>query len=451
METFYQQIAAELECNIRDGYYKNTRKLPSVRELCARYGCSKSTVIKAFDTLKSKHIVYSVPQSGYYLVENCLRRMEESTGVIDFSTGNPVIGDAYLPDLKHCLDRAVDIGQNYSLSRHLHGTESLRNLLPNYLADFQVFTSVPNIFINLGVQQALSILTRMPFPNGRDRILVEQPTYRFFIEFLKYHGAGILGIARDEKGIDLDRLESLFKTANIKFFYTVPRNHNPLGTAYSAGQRKAIARLAARYDVYIVEDDYFGDVVTDVRYDPIYAYGDHYHHIYLKSFSKIMPWFRIGIMVVPTHLTELFAEHIWFSYFSSYFSASLVSQATLDIYIRSNILKKQAASIKKELDGRLKCLQPELRRLQKNGVRYVGGQCGFYSYLKLPGNLDEQQLIHELGRQNVLVTPGRFYYAEDAAYEKGIRLSIARTDAARIKKGLSIINETLENMGRGRV
>ncbi|MCC5466550.1 aminotransferase class I/II-fold pyridoxal phosphate-dependent enzyme [Pelosinus sp. Bkl1] len=108
-------------------------------------------------------------------------------------------------------------------------------------------------------------------------------------------------------------VENLHRIEKIKFFYTVPRNHNPLGTACGTSQRKAIAALADKYNVFIVEDDYCSDISLDHKYDLIYAYGDHFHHIYLKSFSKIIPWFRIGIVVRPTHLIPIFEKHsTWF-------------------------------------------------------------------------------------------------------------------------------------------
>ena len=73
-------------------------------------------------------------------------------------------------------------------------------------------------------------------------------------------------------------------------------------------QRKAIAKLAAKYDVYVVEDDYFSDIYLNEKYDPIYSYSDFTHVIYLKSFSKIMPWMRVGVSVIPNNLIDSFKK-----------------------------------------------------------------------------------------------------------------------------------------------
>jgi DNA-binding transcriptional MocR family regulator len=49
----------------------------------------------------------------------------------------------------------------------------------------------------------------------------------------------------------MDELEQTFQTEDIKFFYTMPRFHNPLGTSYTEREKMAIVKLAEKYDVYI--------------------------------------------------------------------------------------------------------------------------------------------------------------------------------------------------------
>ncbi len=436
------RIQADLEMRIRTQFYHSGKKLPSVRELSEQYQCSKSTVVAAYETLKQRHLVYSVPQSGYFCVENQRLRGENDSNVINFSTGNPIIGTIHIPDLKHCLDRSVDLYEHRSLCQNPYGVESLRQLLTAYLTDFQVFTRPENVFVNLGVQQGLSILTALPFPNGRQVILVEEPTYRYYLDFLRFQKVPVEGIDRTEQGIDLNRLERLFKTERIKFFYTVPRNHNPLGTAYRRSQRKAIAALASKYHVYIVEDDYFGDV-TETPGDTLFAEGDHDHFIYLKNYTKIIPWIRIGLMVIPTPLIPAFQQAVASSYYDSYFSPSLVSQATLEIYLRSQLLKKQVHLMQKELAERLRCLRKSFNLLTRSGVKCVGGESGFYSYLQLPEGMDANRILEKLEKQGVLVSGSGGFYIEPSA-QNSLRLSVARTSTAEIKCGVAIIQAALK-------
>lgn len=442
----YEKIYIDIKSNIKNKKYKTSKKLPSVRSLCAEYSCSKSTVIKAYETLMNDHIIYSIPQSGYYVVEDHLNNTNNYSEIIDFSNGNPNIGTILTPDLKHCLDRAVDIYANEPMDFKIMGIDSLKDLLPNYLSNFQVFTNRDNIFINLGIQQILSLLTAMPFPNSKKRILLENPTYRYFLSFLKYSNIDFLFIERTADGINLNELESLFRDGDIKFFYTTPRNHNPLGTKYSKSQRIAIAELAKKYDVYIVEDDYFGDIEFDVRYDPIYAYGDHYHFIYLKSFTKIIPWIKIGLTVIPTHLIDTFTTQANYSYYHSYFAPSLVSQATLEIYLKSNILNKHVKLMKKQQKLRLKVFNDKTKELTNPLIKLSTINSSLYSYIYLQQDINEELLINSLKKEGILVSSGRNYFANNESYKKGIRLSIAKPDEHSIQKGMDILIHKLNHL-----
>ncbi len=62
------------------------------------------------------------------------------------------------------------------------GLPSLIRVLQTLLSDYQVFAKERNIFITSGVRQALSLLSLMPFPNGKKKILIEQPSYHLMVE-----------------------------------------------------------------------------------------------------------------------------------------------------------------------------------------------------------------------------------------------------------------------------
>lgn len=81
-------------------------------------------------------------------------------------------------------------------------------------------------------------------------------------------------------GLDFERLESLFWNNDIKFFYIVPRFHNPLGHHYSNKEKKRIVTLAEKYDVYIVEDDYLAELDVDSKADPLFTYEPNERNIY---------------------------------------------------------------------------------------------------------------------------------------------------------------------------
>lgn len=64
----YQNIVQYIANKIKDGAF--SKKLPSIRVLANELQCSAGTVALAYDKLKQMHIIYSVPKSGYFVVDS---------------------------------------------------------------------------------------------------------------------------------------------------------------------------------------------------------------------------------------------------------------------------------------------------------------------------------------------------------------------------------------------
>lgn len=105
----------------------------------------------------------------------------------------------------------------------------------------------------------------------------------------------------------MEELEGHFKTGKIKFFYTIPRFHYPLGHSYSEQDKLSILNLAAKYDVYIVEDDYLGDL--DSKKGQTFHYLDTEEHvIYIKSFSTSL---FLPFVLQHSFFQMLSKKHLW--------------------------------------------------------------------------------------------------------------------------------------------
>ena len=63
----YQQIAANIEENIYKNDLQQDTKLPTVENFAAEYNVSKSTIVKALESLVSKGLVYQVQGSGIFV------------------------------------------------------------------------------------------------------------------------------------------------------------------------------------------------------------------------------------------------------------------------------------------------------------------------------------------------------------------------------------------------
>ncbi len=67
MAAKYKEIVLDLERELAEGKYNETRKLPREEDLIEKYGVSRSTVRKAISVLVTKGYVYQVQGSGIFL------------------------------------------------------------------------------------------------------------------------------------------------------------------------------------------------------------------------------------------------------------------------------------------------------------------------------------------------------------------------------------------------
>ncbi|HCQ88931.1 MAG TPA: GntR family transcriptional regulator, partial [Clostridium sp.] len=324
---------------------------------------------------------------------------------------------------------------------------SLINVAQKQLANYQVFTNKENIFITSGVQQALAILSTIPFPNKKETILIERPSYHLFIDYLKTHKIPVIGIKRTSEGIDLGELERLFKTEDIKFFYTMPRFHNPLGTSYSQKEKKAIVKLAQKYDVFIVEDDYLADLEQNSKADPIYTYDDFSQVIYLKSYSKIIfPGLRIGIAVIPNSFLENFSKYKRLMDVDS----SMLSQAALEIYIKSGMFDRHKEKIKSSYSLRARYLNNSLEKQFKScdsifEYKSVKNPC-VHTYITIDNRISSEKLINRLKKKSIIVAAEEGHYLDLFPKERMLKLNVSNIREDYIDKGVSDIIEEIRYM-----
>ena len=251
-------------------------------------------------------------------------------------------------DFRLCVNETLIGRENYLFNYYSQqeGLEDLRQSVQRLLLDSAVYTSADNLILTSGTQQALYILSQIDFPNGKDTILVEQPTYHRINDLLLNQTLPYETIERKPTGIDLKELERIFQTRQIKFFYTIPRFHYPLGHSYSRQEKEEILALAERYDVYIVEDDYLADFDSK-RELPFYYLDDSQHVLYIKSFStSLFPALRITALALPPQIRETFL-----SYKKAVdYDSNLIMQKALSLYIDNLMFEKNRLALLNQLE-----------------------------------------------------------------------------------------------------
>ena len=314
-ESKYEQVVHYLKNEIESGRFPTGSRLPSIRKLSQDFHCSKDTIQRALLELRYEKYIYSKPQSGYYVLEQQTSHEDLIISVNDEHL-------AAYDDFRLCVNESLIGRENYLYNyyEHQEGLEELRQSVQTLLFDQAIYSKADQLVMTSGTQQALFILSQIDFPGQAQEILVEQPTYHRMNQLLLAQNLPFQTIERRVDGIDLKELEEHFKSGKIKFFYTIPR----------------FLDLAAKYQIYIVEDDYLGDL--DPKMGQSFHYLDqHDLVIYIKSFStSLFPALRITALLLPNTIKEAFVTYKNILDYDN----NLIMQKALSLYIDSQLFEK---------------------------------------------------------------------------------------------------------------
>lgn len=440
MKKKYEIVLDFIKQEIISKNLKPGSKLPSILEVSKMLQYNKDTVIHAYNELVKDHIAYSVPKSGYYLVsETEHENYISETDCIDFCPY--IYSSKVIPDieLQHCFSQSIDLYKEKMLTVNdvSGGIVSLRETIQKQLQDSQVFTKPENIFVTTGSQQSISILVNNELPNRKAKILVEQPTCSEILNALKICNAITIGIERNSDGINLDELENIFKNENIKFFYTMPRFHNPTGYSFSSEQKKKILKLAQKYNVYIVEDDCFAEIDLDKKVDPMFS-DNSSRVIYIKSYSKILfPWLRLGIIVFPSELADLFK--------GVKICSNVIEQGALELYIKNGMYNKHIKQIKEIYRTKMNELKKACCKYLNSKIKTQIPDTGCFTCIELPKNIYAHSLVSSLELRNIKISTADNSYLPQYKKANFICLNISNVDEKKIDKGIRIISEELDS------
>lgn len=439
----YTVIVEFIKGEIFEGNIKPGKRMPSIRSLCEKFSCTKSTAVRAYYELKNQDIVYAVPNSGYYLIDKFHEKQKSNNGITDFS--GTALETSILPyrEFQACINQAIDKYKD-KLFYYINpkGLDSLIKVLKKQLQNYQVFSEEENIFVTTGSQQSLNILSKMPFPNGKNNIAVEQPTYNGMLECIKQNNAVPIGICRNFKGLDFQELERVFR-GGIKFFYTVSRFSNPLGLSYSDEDKKKLISLAEKYNTYIVEDDYLGDMERNNKSNPIYSFDTNSRVIYIKTFSKVMlPGLRVAVAVLPKGLIGTFFQYKkWLD-----INTPVLSQGALELYISSGMFNKHIKKTRNIYFKRMEYLKEVVQRNYSQVINWkIPDNGGFYAGLEILNGNKEKTILKRLLDKNIILSSFEKHYLDECLIDNMLSVSVASVSCEEIEEGIPKIVNEIEN------
>ncbi|MFF8399362.1 PLP-dependent aminotransferase family protein [Streptomyces sp. NPDC016172] len=359
--------------------------------------------------------------------------------VINFAGGLPApelfdgrgIAAAYEAVLAEAPARALQ----YSTTE---GEPALRDALAARNTARGLPTDPDGLLVTTGSQQALSLLATALLEPG-DTVLVENPCYLAALQAFGFAGARIVAVPGDEHGVDPEALEELVVRERPKLLYTVPAFQNPTGRTLPAGRRAAVAAVAARRGLWIVEDDPYGELRYDGERLPWIAAhpGAEDRTVLLGSFSKVMaPGLRLGWLRAPGELRRACAV----AKQAADLHTPTVNQLAAARYLADNDLDAHVARVAGVYRERRDAMLSGLEGALPEGSVWNRPEGGMFLWVRLPEPYDTTALLPQVVRQNVAYVPGAPFYA-GTPDRTTLRLCFVTQTPQEIEEGLRRLGE----------
>jgi len=274
----HDRIVSALERDVRSGALKNGTRLPAQRLLADHLGFSVGTITKAYLEAERRGLARGQVGRGTYVTSpfgEDLSPESYEDQIIDLSV-NVVPHHAAVPYFVDYKSYALRQWEAFGALSYAPsaGPENQRRAAATWLKRVANFDADwKQLIPTTGAQHAMSLVFELLAKPG-DTILCEEATFYGMKTLAQHRGYKLHGIKMDGEGIIPAELEAACRETKAKALYLMPTAQNPTGCTMSKARRQAIAKIAQRSKLWLVEDDnyaLFGNHGDD-KTIPISAY-----------------------------------------------------------------------------------------------------------------------------------------------------------------------------------
>lgn len=488
----YVQLARAIARDLARGRVRVGERMPGSRSLANTLGLARNTIIAAYAELEAEGWLRSEGPRGTFVAEQVAkppaparlvaplearalvprqtgfelgpaprllgRRHDElrSSGFAGAAAGLLRMGGG-MPDPRLCPAELIARTMRRLLVREVglldyadddeagRGHPRLREVLAAELATTRGLACAPeHLLIGRGAQMCLWLAAAALLQPG-DRVAVERWGYRPAWQALRAHGARLVPIDVDARGLDVDALERVLEGGPLRAIYLTPHHQYPTTAALAPARRLRLLELARRHRFAILEDDYDNEYHYEGRpLLPLASVDRHGLVVYVGSMAKVLaPGLRLGWVVAPEPLIERMValrrpldrqgDRLGERTF-----AELLEEGELQRHVRRTRRLMQARR-----DALLDAIARELGEVVT--PRVPAG--GLALWAKVDPAIDVDAWVARALAVGVEVTPGRLYEFRRRPRSR-LRIGFARCDEAELVRGVERLARVLVPRGR---
>lgn len=225
-------------------------------------------------------------------------------GVVSLGVGEPDFVTAW--HVREACIRSLEEG--FTAYTANAGLLELRQEVSRYLKkQFDVSYDETQIIITIGASQALDAALRTIINPG-DEVIVVEPCFVSYAPTVSLAGGVPVTISTSAEHnfkLQPEELEEAITTKTKAMILCSP--NNPTGTVLSKEELEGIAEVVDKYNLIVLADEIYGELVYDEPYTSFAAIRNMYENtILINGFSKgfAMTGWRLGIVAAPKNFID---------------------------------------------------------------------------------------------------------------------------------------------------
>ncbi len=425
----YVALVDALAGAIADGRLHAGGRLPPQRDVAARLGVDLTTVTRAYTLAKERGLIEGAVGRGSFV-----KAPPQDTDpiLVDLSMNlpPPPLGlnlSAMLRETADDILRASDASVLMAYSAGA-GTIGQRAAGARWLEPCLGQVAPDRMLIAPGAQAAVAATFAALLKRG-DKVLVEALTYPGVINLARTLGLVLIPGPTDADGMIPQALEALCDEHRPAAIYLVPSLQNPTTATLPPARREAVAKIARRFEAWIIEDDPYS-LLTGAPPPAVATFAPE-RTIHVATLAKTLtPGLRIAYIAAPAACVDRIGEAL---------RALAVMPAPLMTMIATRWIQEgQAQALLAAIREEAAARRALAARLLPTAL---GGPETIHVWLPLADARSEQALVAAAqARGLALVTSGAFAVGEDHAF--GARISFGGPGRrAVLEKGLRAVGE----------
>ena len=302
--------------------------------------------------------------------------------------------------------------------------------------------TVDNVITMTGSMQGLDLIAKVMINPG-STVLVEEPTFLGALQIFKLAQANIVTVPMHEDGVHADELEAVVRETKPVMFYTIPTFQNPTGAVMNVEARKMTARLAAEYDMLVVEDDpyaalrYSGEVMPLIK-----TFDTSDNVLLLTSYSKtVSPGLRVACCCGNA---ELVRKMVIAKQGSDTHSPNL-NQALIAEFLNQDRMPGHLEFINSVYSKSLNIMLDAMAKYFSEWAKYEVPEGGLFVWVTLPEGMDANEIYQRaVSEKLVAFVPGTPFFTDQTIGRNTFRMNFSAEPEERIVEGIHRLGDLLK-------